>query len=238
MDSVRAKRQPLIVHLQEVRSRLLWSFTFLLFGAVLAYFFHQSILIFLVKPLHKPLFYTSPAGAFDLVVKICLSTGFLLSLPIFTYHVLKFLEPVLPEHVKTHLPWFLLAAALLMLTGLSFAYFVSLPAALYFLGEFGSAQVQSLISTNEYFSFVVRYLAGFGILFQLPLILLLINSITPLKLKTLMHYQRYVIVLSFILAAVLTPTPDPLNQTIMAVPIILLYEVSVLAIWYVNRAPK
>jgi len=125
-----------------------------------------------------------------------------------------------------------------MVTGVSFAYFVSLPAALYFLGEFGSAQVQSLISTDAYFSFVTRYLLGFGILFQLPLILLLVNAISPMSPRHLMWYQRYVIVLSFVLAAIITPTPDPLNQAIMAVPVILLYQVSVLGIWFINRRRK
>lgn len=204
-------------------------------GAAVAYVFHPSILAFLVKPLDKPLFYTSPAGAFDLVIRICLFAGFLFALPAFLYHLLKFLEPILPVTLQQRIVWFLLGSCALMLIGTSFAYFVSLPAALYFLGEFGSPQVQSLISTDAYFSFVTRYLLGFGILFQLPLLLLLINAISPLSPRQLMRYQRFVIVVSFVLAAIITPTPDPLNQAIMAVPVILLYQVSVLGIWVINR---
>lgn len=238
MRNKKAERQPLISHLYELRRRLLWSSFFCLVGAVTAYFFHPSILAFLVKPLNKPLFYTSPAGAFDLVIRICLFAGFLFALPVFTYHLLKFLEPLFPVKSKKSVVWFILGSCVLMLAGVGFAYFVSLPAALYFLGEFGSDQVQSLISTNEYFSFVMRYLLGFGIIFQLPLVLLVINTVSPLRHLKLMRYQRYVIVLSFVLAAIITPTPDPLNQAIMAIPVILLYQVSVLGIWFINRRKK
>ena len=235
MNNRKAERQPLIAHLHELRRRLLWSSFFCLLGAVVAYVFHPSILAFLVKPLAKPLFYSSPAGAFDLVLRICLFAGFLFALPAFIYHLLKFLGPVLPATLQQRIAWFLLGSCILMLTGISFAYFVSLPAALYFLGEFGSAQVQSLISTDAYFSFVTRYLLGFGILFQLPLVLLLINAVSPLHPRRLMSYQRYVIVASFVLAALITPTPDPFNQTMLALPLILLYQVSVLSTWLINR---
>lgn len=235
MNNAQAARQPLIAHLHELRRRLLWSSCFCLVGAGVAYLFHPSILAFLVKPLDKPLFYTSPAGAFDLVVRICLLAGFLFALPAFLYHLLKFLEPVLPTTLQQRIVWYLLGSCVLMLVGVGFAYFVSLPAALYFLGEFGSTQVQSLISTDAYFSFVTRYLLGFGVLFQLPLMLLLVNAVSPLSPRQLMRYQRYVIVLSFVLAAIITPTPDPLNQAIMAVPVILLYQISVLGIWVINK---
>ena len=109
-----------------------------------------------------------------------------------------------------------------MLSGLAVAYHSSLPAALHFLGAFGVGSVKSLISTDEYFSFVLRYLACFAS-FQLPLVMLLLNRMTPLSPKTLIKHSRYVIAASFIIAAVITPTPDPVNQTIAVSPIIVLY---------------
>jgi sec-independent protein translocase protein TatC len=122
--------------------------------------------------------------------------------------------------------------------GVVFAYFVSLPAALYFLSSFGSEEMASLISTTEYFSFVSRYMLGFGLLFQLPLIMILVNSVYQLKIRTLFKYQKWVILVSFILAAILTPTPDVFNQLIMALPIILLYQVSLGVIWLTHNHKK
>lgn len=119
--------------------------------------------------------------------------------------------------------------------GMSFAYFVSLPAALYFLDTFSNAGVQSLISTIEYFSFVTRYIFGFGLLFQLPLILLVINTIQRISIKTLMKYQKWVVLGSFVIAAVLTPTPDIFNQLLMAVPLIILYQLTIVLLWIVNK---
>jgi sec-independent protein translocase protein TatC len=121
--------------------------------------------------------------------------------------------------------------------GAAFAYFITLPAALHFLNEFSSDQVKALISTNEYISFVTIYVAAFAILFQLPLILLFINHITPLSPGALMRQQRLVILLSFVAAAVITPTPDIVNQTFMALPIIVLYQISMALVWLVNRRP-
>lgn len=112
--------------------------------------------------------------------------------------------------------------------GMAFAYFVSLPASLHFLTTFGdSGDIHALITANEYFNFVLTYVAGFAILFQVPLIITFTNRVTPLPPKKLLGATRYVIVLSFIVAAIITPTPDPMNQAIMAGPIILLYLLSV-----------
>jgi Sec-independent protein secretion pathway component TatC len=92
-----------------------------------------------------------------------------------------------------------------------------------------------MIIVGEYLNFVFSYLLGFAVLFQLPLIMLFINRIKPQEPKKLIKHQRWVILISFIIAAVLTPTPDPINQFIMAAPIILLYQVSVMLIWLQNR---
>ncbi len=116
-----------------------------------------------------------------------------------------------------------------------FAYFVSMPAALHFLANVDSKNLKALITVNEYLNFVAAYLGGFALLFQLPLIMLFINRIKPQKPSTLMGKQRWVILFSFIIAAILTPTPDPFNQFIMAAPVILLYQFSVILIWFINR---
>ena len=122
-----------------------------------------------------------------------------------------------------------------MILGMAFAYFISLPASLHFLSTFNSGQVKSLISTDEYFSFVTHYLLGFAILFQLPLVMIFINQIAPLKFSRLWSFERWVILISFILAAIITPTPDWVNQTIMAIPLIILYQISAIIVVLINK---
>src|SRR5690606_20255917 len=114
----------------------------------------------------------------------------------------------------------------------------SLPAALHFLSNFSTGSVTSLISANEYFNFVMIYVACFALLFQMPLIIAFINKITPLTPRLLMKKQRFVILGSFIVAAIITPTPDPLNQTLMALPIIGLYQSSIGVVWQSNRRTR
>lgn len=225
----------LLEHLEELRTRLTWSAGALVAGGIAGYFMHQTIFRLLTQPLNKPLFYSSPAGGLDFLIKICVFFGILCAIPVLVYHLLKFLEPALPMHARTGMLKILLSSVGLALAGVCFAYFVSLPAALHFLGSLGNGDLTALISANEYLNFVTIYLAGFAALFQLPLIMLFINRIRPLKPGGLMKFQRYVIVGSFIVSAVLTPTPDPFNQSLMAVPIIVLYQISVGLIWLKNR---
>ncbi len=222
-------------HLSEIRERLLFSFIVFLLGSFIGYIFYNQILNFLITPLHSPLYYSSPAGGFDFAIKVCIFFGIAFSLPVFTYNLLRFIEPIILEKSRFFIFRFLIASLLLMTLGISFAYYVGLPAALHFLGKFGSGEIKSLILTNEYLNFVIRYLVGFGVLFQLPLVLLLINSISRLHPHRLMRLQKLVIVGSFSVAAIITPTPDFLNQTIMAVPVVLIYQISILLVWYANR---
>lgn len=232
------KRQAFSEHLQELRSRVFISLVALIAGSVCGYLLHPTILAVLITPLNQPVFYSSPAGGFDFVLKISLFFGFVVSLPIFVSNMLRFIAPLLPHQSTKFLFMLFTASCVLLVTGMSFAYFVSLPAALYFLSSFTTDTIHALISTNEYLSFVLRYLLGFGLLFQLPLILLTINSVQKIPLQTLMRFQKWVILLSFLAAAVLTPTPDVFNQLLMAVPLIVLYQISIGLLVIVNRWSK
>jgi hypothetical protein len=118
--------------------------------------------------------------------------------------------------------------------GVCFAYFVSLPAALHFLTNFDLGNIQAMLTVDSYLSFVITYLLGAALLFQIPLLLLIINTMTPLKPSKLMKLQRYVIVGAFILAAIISPTPDIMNQTFLALPIIGMYQLGVVLVWLRN----
>ncbi len=221
--------------MNELRKRALGCTVALIIGGFFGYKYQEQIIAWLIKPLGQKLFYTSPTGGFDFLIKICLFFGFLLSVPIIIYNIIRFIAPALPEHVTYSTFKILSISVLLALAGVSFAYFVSLPAALHFLNGFTNEQISSLISAQEYFNFVMIYLAGFAALFQVPLIFAFLNEIRPMKPMQLMKKQRMIILVSFVIAAVLTPTPDTINQTIMAVPIILLDQTSIFVVWQDNK---
>lgn len=225
----------IVEHLDELKYRLIWWLATFVVGSVIGYAAYHPIFSFLIHPLNKPLFYSSPVGGFEAVLTVAFLFGFVVSIPMLLYQGFRFIIPAFPTVSFHRLPLLIFFSFFLCGIGIAVAYVLILPAALQFLGAFGEGTLQALITTNDYFSFVIRYLLGFAILFQLPLVLLVINSISPLSPKTLLGYFRHVIVISFVIAAVLTPTPDFANQTIMAIPLIVLYLFSVLLVWGVSH---
>lgn len=228
-------RQPFLAHIQELRGRTFWCVIALLIGTLIGYYLRDYLLYIIVKPLGQTLYYTSPGGGFSLIIQLCLSFGIVFAVPVFIFHLIRFLAPIVPGYSRRFLIIVLVTSCVLVGLGVAFAYFISLPSALYFLNEFSNEQVQALISTDTYMSFVTLYLAGFAVLFQLPLLLLVVNSVTRLQPKTLLLNTKWVILGSFIIAAIITPTPDPFNQAIMAGPIIILYLASILLVKVSNH---
>ena len=237
MDS---KKQTFADHIYELRKRLMWSLLFVMIGAGIGYALNDAILTILQQPLHEKLYYTTPTGAFSFIIKVCCVFGFVVSLPVVVYQAFGFFEPLVPVRTRRSFVGYVFVSVLLASMGIAFAYFVSLPASLRFLVNFGSesGNIQALITADEYFNFVLTYIAGFAALFQLPLLITFINKVTPLKPSQLLGATRYVVLGSFIVSAIITPTPDPLNQTLMAGPIILLYFFSVGLVAVTNRAKR
>jgi len=230
------KTQPFSEHVRELRRRLLYSVAALLIGSIVGYIIHESLFSLIRRPLHQELYYTTPTGGFNAIIKISILFGVLVGVPVFIYQICKFLSPGF--RYRFRMGRVIVLSIVLAILGILFAYYVSLPAALHFLANVDSKDLQSLITVNEYLNFVIGYIASFALLFQLPLIMLFINRIKPQRPGRLMRIQRWVILISFIVAALLTPTPDPINQAIMAMPIILLYQFSVILIWFANRRHK
>lgn len=228
-------RLPVIEHIHELQKRLLWVVLFVIGFGGAAYSINEKLLFYLQKPLGETLYFTSPTGGLTFLFKLCAVAGLIMALPIALYHLFAFLGPILSKRSKFTIIKYTAWSFILAYAGILFAYFVSLPAALHFLNQFGGENMQSLISANEYFSFTLAYLGGFAALFQIPLVILFINRIKPLKPSGMFKQQRFIILGSFIVAALLTPTPDPLNQLIMAAPAIVLYQLSILIVLIVNR---
>lgn len=231
-------RKPFLEHVRELQLRLTWAVLAIVVGGVLAYMASDGLLAIIQRPLGQTLYYTSPTGGFSFIFKLSAVGGLILALPMILYQFFKFIGPLLGKAHRLLIVSFVLWSINLAYAGVLFAYLFSLPAALHFLAKFGGENIQSLITADEYFNFALAYLAGFAVLFQLPLIILFINKIKPLKPGKMMGAQRYIILASFVIAAILTPTPDPINQAIMAVPVVLLYQLSIIMVWLVNRVSK
>ncbi len=218
-------------HFREFSYRFYWWALSFVLGSYLGYFKYDTLLTWLIAPLKRPLFYTSPIGGFEAVFGVSLLFGFLFSLPVLTYHLIKFIEPVNDKIKSKKIIGYAMISVILAAMGIAVSDYLVFPATLNFLSKFGSNQLESLISTRDYFAFVTKYLLGFAILFQLPLVIYLINLFTPVSPKSLLKQFKYVFAASFLIAAILTPTPDFINQSIMATPIILLYLISILILY-------
>lgn len=224
-------------HLKELAFRLLSSVAVLVCGGVVGYMFKGQIIDFIRWPLNQDLYYTSPMGGLNFILQICLWVGFIFCLPVLCYNLLRFVEPALGNLLSNPKRACLIVFSSfgLAIAGIAFGYWISLPTALHFLGQVGADSVHSLISADQYLNFILGYLITFAIIFQIPLILLLIDKIRPFGPKGIGKWRKHVIVGAFALAVVLPSAPDPLSQVILALPIILLFEASSVLILARNR---
>lgn len=225
-----------IDHLHELWQRCLYCVALLIVGGAAGYVFRQQIITFLQRPLHEKLYYTSPMDSFNFIMQLCLLVGFILALPVICYNVLRFVEPALPKQLTKRTIFGVLAISyVLAIGGAAFGYYMVLPATLHFFGTIGGHNLQALITVNQYFSFVLSHLGLFAAVFQMPLLLLFANHITPFGPGSLRKARKYVFVGSFAISLVIPMSPDPLSQASLALPVIILFEVSEFLIWLTNR---
>lgn len=223
-------------HLQELARRLLTAVVVALAGAIAAYIWRLHIIEFLQQPLHERLYYTSPMGSFQFVMQICMLCGIALALPVAIYNLLRYMEPVLAKGFSRKFVLVMLSGSVLLTAaGVLFAYYVTLPFALKFFTVVAGQTLTPLISISEYSSFMLSYLATFAVVFQLPLLLLFINYITPFGQGGLSRWRRHVWIGAFGISLIMPSSPDPLSQVSLAIPIVILYELSLVLIWRVNR---
>jgi sec-independent protein translocase protein TatC len=232
--------QPFIDHAHELRRRIYYiAASVILWGAAI-YSVQQHVVNVLLRPAKGQHFiYTSPGGGIDFLFRICVYGGIVLSLPVIIYNSLRFVEPLMSRPSRRFVALGSLAATGLALVGVVFGYYVGLPAALHFLlHQFTTVQIQPLVTIQAYLGFVIVYMFGSALLFQLPLLLLFINRIKPLKPKRLLHYERWVILAAFVLAGLMNPSPNILSQLLVAGPFIVAYQVAIVLIALLNRNRK
>lgn len=224
----------LIAHLTELRSRLIKSLIAVAVGSVVGYCFIGDIMHYLTLPAGK-LYYMQPSEAFFTYIKVAIVAGFLLALPVVFYQAWRFFLPALTRKERLVLGLVVPISVLLFFAGLAFSFFLVLPAGIRFFMSFGNGELEALFSVNRYFDFVISFVLPFGFVFELPLIITILGKIGILSSRFLGKYQRIVIFLSFILGAIITPTPDIFTQSMIALPMIILYEVGYLIVRFALR---
>lgn len=230
-------RMPFMEHLMELRKRIFYVALSVIAWSVGAYFVQHQIVQALLKPAENQKFiYTSVGGGIDFLFRVCIYTGIVFSIPVVVFQLLKYLQPLIKKDAVRFINWGSIVSGVLALAGMAFGYFLGLPAALHFLlHQFTSEQIQPLLTIQSYMSFVTLYMLGSAFLFQLPLIMALINRIKPLKPKKLLGCERWVILLAFIGGGIMNPSPRVQDQLLLAVPMIAAYQVGILLVWRMNR---
>src|SRR5574342_569785 len=250
-------KMPFLAHLDELRKRLIVSFSAIGIGFVLVFNLRDRFIQLLQWPLmtdvvmgrrfpfvafqHKPpiakLTALGPAETLWTHFKVAFIAGLLVAIPVVLYELWRFIAPgLLPKERRFALPFVLMSTVLFFL-GVSFCFFIVLPLALQFLLTFDPS-IQQTPRFSEYVDFTLKFLLAFGVIFELPLAMVIASRMGIVTPQFLARNRKYAILLNFVVAAILTPTPDIFNQSLMALPMCLLYEVGILASRFVAPRPK
>jgi sec-independent protein translocase protein TatC len=239
-DNPDDKKMPLMEHLIELRRRLIWSLVAFAICFVVCFFFANNIFDFLTRPLAavwegqegRHLIYTALQEKFFANVKVAMFGGLVIAFPIIASQIWGFVAPGLYKNEKMAFLPFLVATPIMFLMGASFVYFIFVPNAFRFFTSFeevaknGALAITAEPKVSEYLDLIIQLILGFGIVFELPVLLTLLVSAELLETQTLAKQRRYAIVAGFIISAILTP-PDALSMMMMAIPLVGLYEISI-----------
>ena len=232
----------ILQHLRELRRRVLISVVALIVGSAVSFAFFRQMIEILVRPARDlaaggagQLVFTEVTELLGISIKVSFLAGFILAFPVILYQVIMFVAPGLTSREKRYLLAFLPGAMIAFIAGVAFAYFVMTPPALHFLLTFGDDVATPMIRVSNIVNLMVRLLFWMGLAFETPLVIYLLAQLGIVNARMLARFRRYWVVVAFILAAIITPTFDPVNQALVAVPLLVLYEVGVLLAKWVGR---
>lgn len=221
-------------HLEELRWRIIKSAVGVIIGGIVVgifiNFIVENILLLPATKTIPPIKLQNikPFGQFTLYMEIILIGGVIVSIPNIILQIWKFIEPGLKQSERKYIGSIVIFSSVCFLSGIVFAYFVILPTALEFLSSFGSSIINNNIAVDEYFSFIISTMLAAGIVFELPMVSFFLSKIGILKPEFMRKYRKHAVVLILIVAAILTPSPDITSQLLLGIPLVILYEISIL----------
>jgi sec-independent protein translocase protein TatC len=229
MATERDKELSLVQHLREFRDRLMVACIAIAITTAISFLFTTEIIKLLLVPAGvSKLLAISPTENFTTYFRVALFSGFAFAMPVILYELYAYIDPALHPNERRFALTLGPFVLLLFVGGMLFCYYVLLPSALKFLLNFGSEVIDNQLRASEYLSFVTLFIVGMGVVFEMPVVILALIRLGIVQRSWLTSRRRYVFLLVFIIAAVLTPTPDPFNQTIVAIPMYLLFELGLL----------
>jgi len=243
-------KRPFTSHLVDLRKRIIISLVFVTIGFAAAFNYSEDIFRFLTFPLrynislsitspfvqlieknvknNPSLIFLAPAEAFWMHMKVSIITGIVISLPVIFSQLWPFISPGLLHKEKKYVIPFVFITTTFFIVGAAYCFFLVLPFAMGFLLTYKTESMVPMLSVEKYVDFCLKFILAFGAIFELPIVIVFFTRMGFVSPKTLAKHRKYAILLAFIVAAILTPTPDVFNQTLMAVPIIVLYEIGIL----------
>lgn len=237
----------LLEHLRELRSRLFKVVVALLLGSIVGYVVFENVFGFLIAPYcdipqafrtddgNCALVATRALEPFSVRIQVSLLFGAFVSGPVLFYQFWRFVVPGLTPRERRYALPFVVLSQLMFAAGIAFA-FVIIPRGLEILLNFGGDDIAPLLTASDYLSFVLATIVAFGVVFELPLVLVLLSLAGVVKSRQLRNFRSYAIVLNFVVAAIITPTTDAVTLLAMVGPMILFYEGSILAAWLIERS--
>ncbi len=237
------EKLPITDHLEELRWRIVKCLVAVAVGFVGTYAFAKQIFNFLVgpymavKPPESQLIFTSLPEAFITYLKVAFFSGLILALPVIFFQLWKFIMPGLYERERKHVIPFVLVATIFFAGGASFAFYVVFPFAFKFFIEIAGPELVAMLTIREYLNLVIRLLFAFGITFELPVVIYFLAKIGIVNHRMLASQRKYAVLIVVVLAAFLTP-PDVISQVLLAIPLLLLYEVSIWVAYIIGKGKE
>lgn len=237
---VEEEKQPFLGHLEELRKRLIYCAIAAAIGFVICYAFKEELFNILVSPLKEQLsdgsmmIFTNLTEGFFTYLKTAFVAGILLASPFIFHQIWMFVAPGLYKNERKYIIPFVISSTMLFLGGALFAYFIVFPFGFKFFLGYENEFTQAMPSIKQYFSLAVKLLFAFGLVFEIPVVIFFLSRMGLVTAKLLRKKRKYAILLTFAMAALLTP-PDVVTQCMMAVPLIALYEVGILIAWLTEK---